>query len=39
MQIIMKKDEFRESLLSWYHREKRDLPWRQYVKPLLYMGF
>lgn len=33
MQIIMKKDEFRESLLSWYHREKRDLPWRRTSNP------
>ncbi|WP_342506301.1 A/G-specific adenine glycosylase [Sporosarcina sp. FSL K6-2383] len=33
MQIIMKKDEFREALLSWYHREKRDLPWRHTSNP------
>jgi A/G-specific adenine glycosylase len=33
MQIIKKKDEFRESLLSWYHREKRDLPWRKTSDP------
>src|SRR3954464_5078149 len=33
MQIIIKKDEFREALLSWYHREKRDLPWRHTSNP------
>ncbi|MER2089443.1 MAG: A/G-specific adenine glycosylase [Sporosarcina sp.] len=33
MQIIAKKDEFRESLLSWYRREKRDLPWRRTSNP------
>ncbi|MFJ7936628.1 A/G-specific adenine glycosylase [Sporosarcina sp. NPDC096371] len=33
MQIIKKKDEFRASLLSWYHREKRDLPWRNTSNP------
>ncbi|MEK5037187.1 A/G-specific adenine glycosylase [Sporosarcina sp. FSL K6-3457] len=33
MQIIKKKDEFRESLLSWYRREKRDLPWRNTSDP------
>ena len=33
MQIIVKKDEFREALLSWYHREKRDLPWRRTSNP------
>ncbi|WP_318616496.1 A/G-specific adenine glycosylase [Sporosarcina sp. YIM B06819] len=33
MQIIKKKEEFRESLLSWYHREKRDLPWRNTSDP------
>ena len=33
MQIIVKKDEFREALLSWYRREKRDLPWRRTSNP------
>ncbi|WP_342514483.1 A/G-specific adenine glycosylase [Sporosarcina sp. FSL K6-1522] len=33
MQIIEKKDEFRESLLTWYRREKRDLPWRRTSNP------
>ena len=33
MQIIKKKVEFRESLLSWYHDEKRDLPWRRTSNP------
>lgn len=33
MQILEHKDEFRESLLSWYHREKRDLPWRRTSNP------
>ena len=33
MQIIEKKEEFRQSLLSWYHEEKRDLPWRRTSNP------
>ena len=33
MQIIEKKDGFRDSLLSWYRREKRDLPWRKTSNP------
>ncbi|KXH78834.1 A/G-specific adenine glycosylase [Sporosarcina sp. HYO08] len=33
MQIIEKKVEFREALLSWYNREKRDLPWRRTNNP------
>ena len=33
MQIIVNKDEFRKSLLSWYRREKRDLPWRKTSDP------
>lgn len=33
MQIIMKKDEFRDSLLTWYKHEKRDLPWRHTSNP------
>lgn len=33
MQIIEKKDEFRNSLLTWYGREKRDLPWRRTSNP------
>ena len=33
MQIIVNKDEFRKSLLSWYRREKRDLPWRKTSNP------
>ncbi len=33
MQIIKHKVEFRESLLSWYRREKRDLPWRSTSDP------
>lgn len=32
MQIIQKK-EFNEQLLAWYHREKRDLPWRHTSNP------
>ncbi|MBE1555861.1 A/G-specific adenine glycosylase [Sporosarcina limicola] len=33
MHIIKQKREFRESLLSWYSREKRDLPWRRTSNP------
>lgn len=33
MQILEHQDEFRESLLSWYRREKRDLPWRRTSNP------
>ena len=33
MQIIEEKVEFRESLLSWYKKEKRDLPWRKTSNP------
>ena len=33
MQIIEHQDEFRASLLSWYQREKRDLPWRRTSNP------
>ena len=33
MQIIEKKDEFRNALLSWYNDEKRDLPWRRTSNP------
>lgn len=33
MQIIKHKVEFREALLSWYRREKRDLPWRKTSNP------
>ena len=33
MQLLKMKDEFRAALLSWYHREKRDLPWRKTSNP------
>lgn len=33
MQIIERKQEFREALLSWYRAEKRDLPWRRTSNP------
>ncbi|MCZ2260244.1 A/G-specific adenine glycosylase [Sporosarcina sp. G11-34] len=33
MQIIENKVEFRENLLTWYKREKRDLPWRRTSNP------
>ena len=33
MKIIEEKDQFRDSLLSWYHNEKRDLPWRRTSNP------
>ena len=33
MQIIEDKVGFRESLLSWYQAEKRDLPWRRTSNP------
>lgn len=33
MKIIEEKVEFRKSLLSWYHDEKRDLPWRRTSNP------
>ncbi|CAM3213746.1 A/G-specific adenine glycosylase [Filibacter tadaridae] len=33
MQIVENKDKFREALLSWYLREKRDLPWRNTSNP------
>lgn len=30
---ISQKEEFNERLLSWYHQEKRDLPWRRTSNP------
>ncbi|MCM3759071.1 A/G-specific adenine glycosylase [Sporosarcina aquimarina] len=30
---ISQKKEFNEALLSWYHQEKRDLPWRRTSNP------
>lgn len=33
MQIVEKKDEFRNTLLSWYDEVKRDLPWRRTSNP------
>lgn len=33
MQILNHKVEFRDALLSWYRREKRDLPWRRTSNP------
>lgn len=33
MQTLEKKDEFRNSLLSWYEEVKRDLPWRKTNNP------
>lgn len=33
MQVVEHKKEFRESLLTWYQAEKRDLPWRRTSNP------
>ncbi|BAQ08717.1 dan glycosylase [Bacillus sp. OxB-1] len=33
MQVIEQKDIFRQSLLSWYHHEKREMPWRKTKNP------
>lgn len=33
MQVVEKKDEFRNNLLSWYDEVKRDLPWRRTDNP------
>ncbi|WP_339254031.1 A/G-specific adenine glycosylase [Sporosarcina sp. FSL W8-0480] len=33
MQLFERKDEFRNALMSWYEREKRDLPWRRTKNP------
>ena len=33
MQILKKKTNSANALLSWYHREKRDLPWRKTSNP------
>lgn len=33
MQIIEKKKEFQDALLTWYEAEKRDLPWRRTDNP------
>lgn len=33
MRIIEEKDKFCNALISWYHEEKRDLPWRQTSNP------
>lgn len=33
MQTLERKDEFRNSLLSWYEEVKRDLPWRRTNNP------
>lgn len=30
---ISQKEEFNEALLTWYHQEKRDLPWRRTNNP------
>ena len=38
MQIIVKKDEFRE-LFSWYRREKKRLTMAENIKSLLHLGF
>jgi A/G-specific adenine glycosylase len=33
MRIIEEKDKFCNALISWYHDEKRDLPWRHTSNP------
>ena len=33
MQIIERKKEFQDALLTWYEAEKRDLPWRRTDNP------
>lgn len=33
MQFIEQKDIFRQSLLTWYHQEKREMPWRKTKNP------
>ncbi|MEK3936446.1 A/G-specific adenine glycosylase [Sporosarcina sp. FSL W7-1349] len=33
MQVFEQKDIFRQSLLSWYHHEKREMPWRKTKNP------
>ena len=39
MQIIENKDEFRESLLSWYQTRKKGFALAKDVQSILYMGF